>query len=119
MICRSLHCLTAHQLLPEMTEAISEARAVFFIDAEISSEPGQIKRRTIDPAATTDDVQTHHFTPSGLLTVANLLYGRCPPATLITIGGKVFDEPDRLSPVVETAVAKVIAALEQEIRKMQ
>ncbi len=116
---RSLRCIPAHQLLPEMAEAISEARFVYFVDAEVGAEPGEIVRRVVEASGTAGDAHSHHFTPGGLLQVAVLLYGRCPPAALITIGGEAFDEPDRLSAVVETAVAAVVSIIAEEVQHIE
>jgi Ni,Fe-hydrogenase maturation factor len=48
---------------------------------------------------------THTCSPSGLLALAQLLYGRTPDRSyLVTVGGQSFDHSDQLSEIARRAV---------------
>lgn len=102
-----------HQLLPELSEPISDADHVIFVDAAVSGSPGQIAETTVTPAPPGPNPFTHHLTPSGLLAMARDVYGRLPLATLITITGHDFSFSEQLSPPVAAAVPQVAARIMQ------
>ena len=95
-----LHC---HQLLPELTEAISKARVVIFVDAKANGEPGTIDVQAIKPARENTS-NTHHFAPAALLALSATLYGANPESLLVTVAGKEFGHGDELSPPVAAAM---------------
>jgi hydrogenase maturation protease len=95
--------LALHQLTPELMEPISQASSVIFIDAKADGEPGAIEVRTLKPDSAGAPF-THHATPEALLAGAQVLYGRCPPATLITVTGGDFGIGRPLSAPVRDAL---------------
>ncbi len=102
--------LTVHQLTPDLTEPISRARLVIFLDADIRQAAGEI---VIHPLHPTDDragAFTHHISPAALLLGAHQLYGSAPPAYLISIGAQTFAFSEQLSPPVQAAFADYLAA---------
>lgn len=101
--------LARHQLLPELMELIGRSDRVIFVDAAAGPEPGRVQSAAVTPVDLADPNFTHFFTPENLLTYAGVLYGRCPPATLVTITGRSFGFVERLSPEVETAVDEAVA----------
>jgi len=96
-----------HQLTPELMEPISRAAAVIFIDAKTGGKPGAIEERTLNPL-TASAAFTHHVTPKAPLAGARKLYGRCPPATLITISGSDFEIGRPLSAPVRRALETLL-----------
>ena len=107
MAAERLDGLARHQLTPELMEPISQAASVIFIDAKIGGQPGAIEERTLQPAPS-GNAFTHHATPEALLAGARQLYGRCPPATLVTITGSDFELGHALSPPVRQALEKLL-----------
>lgn len=99
--------LARQQLTPELMEPISQAARVIFIDAKAGGEPGAIEERALKPAPA-GTAFTHYATPEALLAGAHKLYGRCPPATLITIAGSDFELGHPLSPPVRQALKKLL-----------
>ena len=76
---------TGHQLTPEMalTVAAADVDGVVFIDASVTATEIALKRIDLD-----NDVSPsvgHHLTPEALMVYANRLYGRTPPAWLVTL----------------------------------
>ena len=94
------------QWTPELAEAISRADLVIFVDASVAVAPGKVRTQAISPVSSaTDCGMTHTCSPSGLLALAQLLYGRMPDRSyLITVGGQSFDYSDQLSEIVQRAV---------------
>jgi hydrogenase maturation protease len=106
--------LLVQQLTPELAEPISRATLVIFVDASVEALPGTIRVTTLSDDRATEAPISHHISPSMLLELACGLYERCPPAVLVTVGGKVFGMQEGLSSEVRAAV---VPALE-EIRKL-
>jgi hydrogenase maturation protease len=104
----NLHVLKVLQLTPELTEAISEAALIIFVDAAAHGEPGTL---TCDPVTSSEsDLRySHDFTPATLIQMANTLYGRQPKGLLICAAGKVFEHGESLSPELASAVPAAVA----------
>ena len=100
--------ITVHQLTPELMGPVSEAGSVIFLDAAASGEPGAVTQRRIDTGATPAGDFTHHVTPETLLEGARILYGRRPPATLLSVAGADFEPGDQLSEPVRGALPEVV-----------
>jgi hydrogenase maturation protease len=88
--------LIEHQLTPELAEPLSLAGRVLFIDANAASQLSPIAVRLLQPAGGPAAL-THACSPGTLLALSQLLYGRSPPAWLVTIAGDRFDPGDSLS----------------------
>lgn len=95
-----------HQLVPELAEPISRASLVVFVDATENGIPGEVQVVPLEMAQPSRG--THQTTPEGLLTLANDLYGRKPPAYVVTISGEVFGLSEELSVVVAAAVPNAV-----------
>jgi hydrogenase maturation protease len=106
-----IQVVAAHQLTPEISELASRAELVLFIDAAHRGKPGTLKCEPITPSAAPGR-HSHELTPAGVLQLAQELYGRCPPAYLLTIAAESFDTGDTLS----TAVAGALPELKKKIR---
>jgi hydrogenase maturation protease len=99
------------QWTPELAEPISRAELVIFVDASASVAPGELRTEPIAPQeelARTGSM-THHCDPSGLLALAQLLYGETPQRSfLVTIGGASFEYSSELSEPVRRAIPHAV-----------
>ena len=98
-----LEVLEAAELLPEHAEAISRAEAVLFLDAAASGPPGEVRGEPLAPRAARTAF-LHALLPEEVLGLARALYGRAPPAALVTVAGRDFTFGHGLSPEVEAAL---------------
>lgn len=105
-----VHVITAHQLYPEMAEAISTAAQVIFVDARADGTPGDISEQRLSPASD-EGALVHHMQPGQLLRLALLLYGACPPAHLVTITGQTFDLGSGFSDIVRPRLPDLVRAV--------
>src|SRR5258708_2343410 len=80
--------LTVHQLTLDLAEAISQSKMVVFADAAIGT-PGLVQSHRIGPDDSVADAGpfSHAVHPALLLSCTRLLYGHCPPAYIVAIGG--------------------------------
>jgi hydrogenase maturation protease len=102
--------LAVPQLTPELTEPVSRAQQVIFIDAAADGPPGEIRRRTLAPSAPGARF-THQMTPEALLAGAAALYGASPSGVLYSIAGESFAYGEQLTPAVERALAELVEKL--------
>jgi hydrogenase maturation protease len=107
-----IEILPVQQLTPELMLAIARARRVIFIDAARDGRPGEVRRREVEPEVS--GVLTHVTTPEALLAGATMLYESRATGVLYSVTGESFELSDRLSPVVESAMAELVAAIEDE-----
>jgi hydrogenase maturation protease len=107
--------VACHQLLPEHAEPISQAQRVIFVDADAGPQPGKINVRELQPDAAASDGLIHDFTPQTLLAYAELLYGRAPHATLVTISGFSFAHGEALSKEMTAVLPEIITTIIAQI----
>lgn len=104
--------LDVHQLTPELSETMSRAARVLFVDARHpDSGPGEaVILEPLLPEVTqfTTGSLTHFTDPAGLLALARILFGHAPPAWLLTIPGRDFDFSESLSPQAERALGEAL-----------
>lgn len=100
--------ILAHQLTVELCEPISRASRVLFLDAAAGEHPGAVHRRPLAPRESGSGSFSHYVDPRMLLALAASLYGRCPPATLVTVTGADFDCGEGLSAPVQAALPAVV-----------
>ncbi len=96
-----------HQLLPEHADLMQTAVHVVFVDAAAEGEPGAVRVQPVVPDRH-GLAASHHMSPGVLLAMVGELYGRCPPAHLITITGQDFGYSETLSPPVQESARQVI-----------
>lgn len=106
---------TAHQLLPELSEPLSQCRLAIFIDADAQLQAGEIRRRTLEPVAGDAHAIGHQQSPDELLHLAKLLYGHAPAAAIYSIGAASFDFDAGLSPTIRRAIPRLIRQIMAEI----
>jgi hydrogenase maturation protease len=109
-----IEILAVHQLTPELTDPISRASRVIFLDAAATGEPGAVEQR---PIGGDEDTArgTHHSTPGALLALAKVLHGGNPPGVLITVAGLDFGIGNPLSRPVQIALEWVVSVRVPEL----
>ncbi len=106
-----------HQLLPEHADLMQTAVSVIFVDATVEGEPGVVRVRPVAPDRH-GLAASHQMSPRVLLALVAELYGRCPPAHLITITGQDFGYNETLSPPVQESAWQVIEMVQMSFRRV-
>ncbi len=96
------------QLTPELAEEVSAAEVVLFIDAAHDSPPGEFRCRRLEADSRASASFAHALEPEALLAAAHALYGRCPDAALLSVGGEHFGHTASLSSTVEQALPALL-----------
>lgn len=107
----SIRIETAHQLTPEIAEAIADARTVVFIDATAPSPnqvSGILRCEEISPLSPSPGALGHHLAPSQALDYARLLFGANPKAYVASVTTESFDYGAALSPAVDAALPLLV-----------
>lgn len=103
------------QLTPELAADIAEARLAIFVDARADAGDGAgVQIRTIEPAATgaAGPLFAHVVEPEVLLALARALFGRCPPAFLITAPAPECGLAEALSPAAQAFADQAARTIE-------
>jgi len=114
--------LSCQHLLPEHAAEVTGYKLVFFIDASLSEDPGDIVLHEISADNGADDTveKFHHCTsPQGVLAAATRLYGTHCRAYLCRIGGRDFRVSDRISPDAHKGVDKAVTEIKKTINNIQ
>ena len=101
--------LIAHQLTPELAEPIASAGRVVFVDAGIGPVES-VQRREIQPK-NSFEIITHAADPRSLLALAKQVFGRCPPASWLSIPVQDLDFGEELSPLARQGMEAALAEL--------
>lgn len=101
-------CVCVQQLTMDLVEPVSQARAVYFVDARTGAPPGELFSATITANTSLDSPASHFFDPQTLLAAVQALYGSHPPAYLLTIGAASFAYGADLSAPVREAVIRLV-----------
>lgn len=107
---RGMLVLSAPQLDVTMAEDVSRARLVTFVDAERRDLP-PVRADAVAKAPLTAGATTHALDPPGLLALAEALYGRVPPAEVISIAAPCMGHGTSLSSIASVAVREAVAAI--------
>ena len=113
--------MCVHQLAPELAfdMAKEDVATVLFVDTAIAALEGEPRLRlqplptTSAQLASTQSALAHHLTPQALLLYAGALYGRVPPALLVTIPGRNFEHGTAFSPTVQVALQQTESMVRQ------
>jgi len=100
--------ITCHQLTPELSEAVSRADRVLFVDARTGGPPGALKVQkvtSIEPQAPTF---SHRFEPAALLAAARRIYGASPEGFVLSVVGRSFAYSEQLSSEVQTTLPELV-----------
>jgi hydrogenase maturation protease len=100
-----------HQLTPELALDISDAAVVVLIDASSELPPGEFTVKRVERAAGASNNWSHHLSPATLVSLSHELYGRASDVYIVSCGVQSVEMGDRLTPVVEAVLPKVIDAV--------
>lgn len=100
--------LQRHQLMPELALDISAAALVVLVDASHALPAGTLTVTPVERAGDAGTTWSHHLSPSSLVALAHELYGRAPEVFLVSAGVESLELGDRLSPVVEAELPRVV-----------
>ncbi len=112
-----VHCIEAHQLLPELALDLAAHDAVLFVDAIQINADAPVQSTPLTPAAAFTG--PHVSDPAGLLALTRDLYQKCPTAWLVAIPGTQFNFSDSLSPQAETALSRAIETVKALIASLR
>jgi hydrogenase maturation protease len=107
--------LAVHQLVPELSEAASLVDGLIVVDASTEGRPGEVLLRAIESAGRPRAGTSHAFSPEDLVEYARRLYGRAPPAVVVSIAGHDFGLREGLSPEVRRGVEEAARRIEEHI----
>jgi hydrogenase maturation protease len=103
--------VACHQLAPELAKRIATVDLVVFIDASAGGQPGSVTVTRLHSGAGSLTAFSHHVDPSGLLVMADHLFGRSPQAFLVAVGAGSLELGDALSDAVAAALPHVVATV--------
>lgn len=103
---------TCHQLTPELSVSVAVAERVIFVDAE-DRPPGAPVARAIGPEAGAGSGLGHGGDPREILALARLLYGRVPPAWLVSVPASSFELGTGLSPGCAAAIGPAVTLVRE------
>jgi hydrogenase maturation protease len=104
--------LAAPLLTPELSEPVSRAARVVFVDAAIDA-PREVQLRPLAPAENSQ-IMAHAASPATLLALARDVFSHAPEAWLLTIPVKEMGIGDDLSAFARVGLAVAV----QEIRRL-
>ncbi len=111
------------QLTPELAEPISQVQGVIFVDARVGDGNehawGTLFSETITPAMPASSAFSHYVDPATLLALAQMLYGTCPQALLLSVVGQSFGYNEQLSAVVQARVPDLLHCVHTWIEQFQ
>lgn len=103
-----LRGLPVHQLTPELAEPVSQADRVIFVDASVEAQE-LLQVQALCPGEESSALD-HTSDPRQILALAQVVYGRCPPAWLLSVPASDFGFGDGLSDLAQHGL---VAALRQ------
>jgi hydrogenase maturation protease len=93
-----VRALVVHQLTPDLAVVVAGAELAVFVDAVCADS--ELSVRPI-AATSTVNVLGHTSDPARVIGLAEALFGRCPPAWLITVPAADMDYGKGLSPLAK------------------
>jgi len=103
------------QLTPELADRVRRAARVIFVDASAQDPPGQTHCRRLCPTDCEAATLTHDLTPSALLSLTRTLYGKCPEAFAVSVGGADFGFSEALSPQVRNSLPDLLRCIRRRL----
>lgn len=104
-----------HQLTPELAERVQRAQRVLFVDASAQDPPGKLRCRRLGPRGCEASAFSHHLTPAALLALTQTLFGRCPEAFSLSVGGADFTFTEALSPQVRSSLPRLLDCIRRRL----
>ena len=112
---KNVTVILRHQLTFELAEQVSRAKRVLFVDAGVQDPPGRIRCRRLGPGGCETSAFSHHLTPAALLALTQTLFGRCPEAFSLSIGGVDFAFSEALSPQVRSSLPRLLDCIRRRL----
>jgi hydrogenase maturation protease len=106
-----------YQLGPELAEELSQASGVIFLDARRGETPGEVICEKVTPDQVVSTF-THSLTPAMLLAYARGLYGKYPPAYLVSVTGENWGFSTELTPAVSHSIPAALEQVQTSLRKL-
>jgi len=106
-----VRALACPLLTPELAEAVSEARAVIFVDAAVEA-PRQVQLRDLAPAASSQ-LMAHAASPATLLALARDVFGHAPEAWWLTIPAEELGVGEDLSSLAQRGFETALREIKQ------
>jgi hydrogenase maturation protease len=103
--------LRRHQLTPELALDVSRAALVVLVDAGHGTPAGAFTIERVERAGDAGTTWSHHLSPPTLVALAHELYGRAPDVFVVRVAVASLEMGDRLSPVLEAALPRVVDAV--------
>lgn len=103
-----VEAVAVHQLLPELAEAVSAARAVVFVDADVSTR--RVEIRPVGQLVGAD-ILGHTGDPAWLMAMADGLFGTRPDAWQLGVPVSDMDMRMSLSEQAEDAIGEALREL--------
>jgi len=114
-----LRIIADHQWTPELADDVAHAESVLFIDCSIEALPGSVRLRSVEPAAGSRILGTHHQSAAELLALGRELYSSLPlKSVLLTIGASSIELGEGFSEPVEVALPEACRLLEGTVQRM-
>ncbi|HXF65046.1 MAG TPA: hydrogenase maturation protease [Caldilineaceae bacterium] len=112
--------LTVTQLGPELAAdlAAEDIIAAVFVDSAARDGPGPVQVERITSSALSPSLG-HQLAPAALLVYAELLYGRCPRAWLVTVPGTDYSHGEGFSPRVEQLLTHTAAVADRLLAEIE
>jgi hydrogenase maturation protease len=114
----NVRVLARHQLTPELCEEISHARAVIFADAAVGTPATETGVAPLHPSPDSQ-LQPHVSDPRSLLGLAQALFGRCPPAWMVTVPARNLGLGEPLSAEASSGMQRALRQIQELIRTLQ
>jgi hydrogenase maturation protease len=106
-----------HQLTPELAAEVAASDRVVFVDAAVEGHAVTVAALCLEAGAQpSTSAITHTLSPQAVLTLAGVIYGRIPPAFLVTIPGRRFEIGRGLSQITRQAIPAAVGAIERLLR---
>jgi hydrogenase maturation protease len=104
--------VTAHQLMPELSDPISQSSLVIFVDAAATGTPGEVSISPLEPADPTSS-SAHAGDPAKLLGLAQTVFGKCPPAWYVTVVAEDMNFREGLTEIAKRGVGEALERIRE------
>jgi hydrogenase maturation protease len=114
----AVRVLSDHQWTPEIVEEIARAESVIFIDCATDCAPGLVRTSSVEPAAASSKLGTHHLDAAQLLALSQQLYSALPRnSLLLTVGAGSLQLREGFSDAVKAALPHACKLLEEAVQQ--
>jgi len=108
---REVRRIVLHQLTPEVAVPIADEgiSSVVFVDTRVALQGEDSPDLTVSRVPQTGGPPGvgHHLDPSTVMAYAKALYGKYPPAWLLTVPGVDFDHGEGFSSITRNALSRL------------